>query len=454
MSQYLISYSEKEYETKPKGKEISVMVFGTHFVTLIQLIELITNGHAFCSNMQGEGIYGLFTTYDKRDENFAGTQYIALDIDESNGISMYDFVGKLDMKPTIAYETFSSTKAKPRYRLIYLFDTLITDKNQYIAIYDYLKGICESNGVKVDKCTRSVSQMIFGTSSDKGLIKNSELKLSLFDDIQYKKEETSNVSNVKDSLGVKDSSNVKETVSVKESSKVIVEPNEKLLTELCSFGYEGFIKKHCNECQRVNNTPIDLNSDEDFVVLPKGYLEIYPNKYYDKSVKRKVLKLRTDGFGRRRALFNYAMMRRIIKNDISFLELLYNAAFDMMLWIDNTVDPITFSQVYFSIKKAYKEDVEKFDVLKENLIKSTEKNNKFFKISNQGWLKIRNGLVTLNSLKKKCKGLYTQKLFNELYDSSKNANENLEYMAEHGLKIAKSTYYRKLKVYKTMFNLI
>lgn len=442
MSQYLISYSEKEYESKPKSKEIGAMNFITKFISLFNLIELIMKGHAFCSNMKSDGIFGIS---NKKDENFSSTQYISLDIDDANGISMYDFVGKLDMKPTIAYETFSSTLAKPRYRLIYLFDSLITDKNQYIAIYEYLKGICESNGVKVDKCTRSVSQMIFGTSLGKSFFANSELRLSLFDGIQYKKEETPNV---------QESSNVKETVSVKESSKVNVEPNEELLKEICSLGYEGFIKKHCNECHRVNNTPIDLNSDEDFVVLPKGYLEIYPNKYYDRSLKRKVLKLRTDGFGRRRALFNYAMMRRIIKNDISFLELLYNAAFDMMLWIDNTVDPITFSQVYFSIKKAYKEDVEKFDVLKENLIKSTEKNNKFFKISNQGWLKIRNGLVTLNSLKKKCKGLYTQKLFNELYDSSKNANENLEYMEAHGLKISKSTYYRKLKVYKTMFNLI
>ena len=130
------------------------MAFKVQTVTVGQFISLAINGHAFCNLFQydptkqywiqsKEGKWYLeYPEYQKgankggmklcmkRDEFFAGTQTVFVDVDNTRYENITDYLSTLKYPPTCVYMSFSDRKEKHgrisrRFRMVYVFEQVL-----------------------------------------------------------------------------------------------------------------------------------------------------------------------------------------------------------------------------------------------------------------------------------------------------------------------------------------
>lgn len=143
-------------------------------VTPQELLDAILEGKVFCHlfNVEPENRRkdGCFTSARKNNDNFLGSYVIGLDIDETSYPSVEEYVNVLSLKPTMYYTTYSNLQEGKgvRFRLIYVFDTLI--RNPYFFRYcawNLNRTVERDTGEVIkDNCNLNCSQYFNGTNKN------------------------------------------------------------------------------------------------------------------------------------------------------------------------------------------------------------------------------------------------------------------------------------------------
>ena len=124
------------YDSKPEGVSIGTITNrlpkNRVTVTLEELANKAVEGHSWKASVMA----------DTSNASFVSSSLVALDIDNKNSYtSIDDFMGLEHIyKPCIVYETFSSNEQRERYRVVYAFDSVITDYSTIVALYNEVKA--------------------------------------------------------------------------------------------------------------------------------------------------------------------------------------------------------------------------------------------------------------------------------------------------------------------------
>lgn len=153
---FRISISDRCYDHKPTSEEYKSMTFHVEELNADDLLDRITSGYSICH---------VFRDNRRIKKNFMYTNAIFIDVDD-HPQSMEDFLEGCELKPSIAYTTFSDGKnGLNRFRLIYLLDEQIATTEEYKCLYDVIVGkICLDNNK--DNCGSISSQLMNGNSND------------------------------------------------------------------------------------------------------------------------------------------------------------------------------------------------------------------------------------------------------------------------------------------------
>lgn len=147
--------SDHGFKCKPTDRDFKDLVFRVESLTVDELAQKFREG------------YGVYPCRNgKARSQGKSVQIVIFDIDGSR-IAMDDFVGYLTLKPTIWYNTFSSTEKEERFRIVYVFDRPFPSE-KYKDVYDWilkeekLFSLVDDN----DPHSRNPYQMAYGTDKD------------------------------------------------------------------------------------------------------------------------------------------------------------------------------------------------------------------------------------------------------------------------------------------------
>lgn len=150
-----ISISDRCYDHKPTSEDYKVMSFHVENLSMDELIDKIKSGHSICH---------VFKDNRRIMKNFMYASAVFIDVDDSPQ-SMETFLEGCELKPSIAYTTFSDGRnGTYRFRLIYLFDKQITSTDEYKCLYYCITNMINLERTK-DNCGSVTAQLMNGNSN-------------------------------------------------------------------------------------------------------------------------------------------------------------------------------------------------------------------------------------------------------------------------------------------------
>lgn len=359
----IINISTKSYAHKPQPSDIRTMTFNKVELKVKDLCLYISKGHAFTNIFNNKGELKI---KDKKIKNFKESWFIGYDVDHSN-VSMKDFVELLSVKPTISYTTPSNGVDGYSFRLLYVLDEPITTNDEYKRIYD---GYAQYLGINdiIDAKAKDSSRY-FNGSKDCDIICNEENTICL-NDIRTIVKDINEVSEIHIPI-LYNKNNKKEdlgniTVGCVNQTKPLcwIDYNKEIVDDFFNLDYNVFVYNYNCYDSFVNyeETPIELDEDEPFGYYPKDFRKIVRKpKYVTKNGKRQKQDVRLhDGEGRRRKLAINMIIRRLIYPNITFENLLYNIAYEISNYIDNSDGQLTKKIAFGICLKVMKYDLNDF----------------------------------------------------------------------------------------------
>ncbi len=174
-----LGVSNKGHTTKPK--KITGITYHKTILTPQKLLDLILSGHVFTHNFKG-----LSTYYQKQKtkEYFEYTNIIFFDFDDCK-YTFQEILNQLKIQPLIGYTTYSNSKNKNRFRLVYLIEEGIQLYDDYTFMCQLLLNILFNidvlNDIQKNIDTRcfQATQLIFGSSIDCERVFNSNQIISV-----------------------------------------------------------------------------------------------------------------------------------------------------------------------------------------------------------------------------------------------------------------------------------
>lgn len=358
----IINISTKSYAQKPKSIEISKMTFNKKELKVNELCSYIKEGYAFTNIFNNKG---QLTIREKKIQNFKEAWIISYDVDH-NYVTMNDFVETLTIKPTICYTTPSNGIEGYCFRILYVLDEAITTNDEYTRIYESFAKYLDIFDI-IDTKAKDSSRY-FNGSKDCDIICNEENTICL-NDVRTIVKDINEVSEIhipilynkkkKEDLG-----NI--TVGCVNQTKPLcwIDYNKEIVDDFFNLDYKVFVYNYNCYDSFVNyeETPIELDDDEPFGYYPKDFRKIVRKpKYVTKNGKRQKQDVRLhDGEGRRRKLAINMIIRRLIYPNITFENLLYNIAYEISNYIDNSDGQLTKKIAFGICLKVMKYDLNDF----------------------------------------------------------------------------------------------
>ena len=474
------------------------LCFKEQTVTPSSLLGLALEGHTFChlfgnfTSPPPKTTYlrkdGYFTMGGKCGQFFQGSYFIGVDIDNTK-YTPQEFADRLRLKPTLWYTSLSHLQKDKngdgqldsRFRLIYVFDSLIQDKYyfRYCASKLY-KMIEEDTQEEIeDKCGLSCCQYFNGTyihsdgiKSDYGL---TNLIYSL-DDIQvssvgylnylrnnceYKTLDKSKRKEIKDRILTLLSQSDFGQTNHQENTHLISEWNkngrsddeedidldQQMINDYRRLPWDEFFSIYRYEYSLVYRT-----EREDWLTLDLGdkaikyqfcdddYLEL---SWIGNITANGNQTKRKDGQHRRSTLFHRGWLRRVIKPSITPSELLFNLICDVERFLDNSDGVLDVDTLVTKVRQCFSLGIE--DNIKEypNIYNETKEKcrRKRFIIH---WTSRKD--IKPNSLSKELRW----QLLDILYDRELTLMENLQILldsdiAEFDKGLSRNSLYRYCK---------
>ena len=405
------------------------MAFKEQEVTVDEFLNYAVNGYAFCNLFRfdenkkyliksGNGfksltypVYkrgvneGYFKLSFKSDEYFYGSQTIFVDIDFTHFETLSDYISCLSFTPTCAYYSYSDGADKKgvvsrRFRLVYVFDTILNAtefRDITFTLYDSI--VKDTEEPMYDSCGCSYSQYMNGGNKQETF--NSSI---IYSKVFFPALESPVEANYQ----------VEEEKPV-ESKEIAF--NEELVNDMTYAPYEHVVRKwYAKGLRYFTQTEVDFN-DNFYTTTTEDYVKLIYN--YEKV---------TDGKHRRRKLYIRAALRRLMKENVTADELLYNLYIDRYKFFDNSDDVLTIDVLQAKVKNALKANV---DDIKE--LTAYYKKPKFV---------INSTVEDKHKAVAEARTDITNNLIGEMFDTNATVKENLITMQEAGYKVSLSRLYK------------
>ena len=160
---FLVQVDSKGFNQKPESKDIGGIKVRTQKsepqnLTIKELAKYIEKGHSFSTGVLTGGLGAT---------NWNQQQLFAVDIDNDNVnqpiLNVNDAIKICkdnELTPIICYHSFSSTKRKPKYRLIFALDEIIVEENKRSFIAETLIKLFP----QADESCKNADRIFFGTN--------------------------------------------------------------------------------------------------------------------------------------------------------------------------------------------------------------------------------------------------------------------------------------------------
>jgi hypothetical protein len=408
----------------------------------------ILNENALCACFHHSG--NTFNNTLKKENNFKSTNLIIFDLDavKYNVRAFKELMEQSEIMPNVIYTTCNNGKFKKeseeynnRYRVIYIIDTKIKDSCLYKQIHQNIKNeirlITNDDNVYNDNTDANVSHFFAGNK----------------DTIIYLNNEEYNTKWLIDRYNIiEESENKKSIIQLhnrEEGKRSIIEMYDTfsdniILRDYNQMTFKDFLNKYVEKFVNYEGTPIEFDENEMICYLPSDYKEIkriFTKEHIRKNNGKfvdcvKVAKIK-NGNNRRKKLFLNLLLRKSIYPQITFENLLYNAVYEMVYYIDNTdeKDMITKKQILKICLNAFKNENRIRDINKK-----TYKVNKRY-CEEHGITARQGNIIHLNEQRMKNAEERNNQI-NELYNNNLKDMENLTILKENGIEISMATLKR------------
>lgn len=407
-----LSISDRCYSQKPTSVDYQSMSFHVENLNTTELVERIKCGYSICH---------VFQDNRRIKRNFLYTNAVFIDVDDST-ISMEDLIEEADLKPTIAYTTFSDGKnGLCRFRLIYIMDESVNNEEQYKTLYYYFINALKFEKNK-DNCGSVISQLMNGNSSDNIRVYSSHYIYNTDSFLQNVTIDLNNNKNITHqyqycSYGTH-----------RKNGNDDIDDTENAI-RLLRKSTAAFLKRYKNSII-VSHTQLVYNE--------QGYT-FYPDRYYRLDVRykwssgRPKIKKYRDGEGRRKRLHVDALLIRAIYPDISFVEMLFNIVYRREHYYDNSDCVLNDTLIIREAKTVMAMSIDEIDALINN--------------SKHGLFSTDLVWCTMHNITRRAYARRVQKMLNydsirEWYDVSLSVAENLKYARDNDIKVSRRTLIR------------
>lgn len=387
-----------------RGKENAIN-FQLQELSIEEFFNKVINGYVYTTVFNKN----TFHISEKTKANWRSTEFVSFDFDDVDvNVTLSQFIEDLTIKPTIAYCTHHHLKdkkgkgVKARFRLIYVLNKEVTNENEYKSIH---QAIADKLGMNDDdKTALEVERFFYGNEESEEIYLNVE-----------------NILNI-ESLDLKPfiiptKAKVTKTPKLNNVSKELnqlIEDND--FTELFLILTKERGNKVITESNVIYNNKGYADLNDEYIELQRVFENGKPKIY-------------NDGELRHRKLFQWLMIRKQIKPNITFEELLTNAIFDLMHFINNSDGKFTKSLLLNITLSAYNHPI----TIRKRETKKTFKIDKTYchthNITAKGMVGIVRRIKNNESI-----GIW--------YDISKSVKDNLEYAKENNIKVSQKTLYR------------
>lgn len=401
------------------------MAFKEREVTVSDFLNYAANGYAFCNlfkfdenkkywiNTKKEHpsltypIYtrginkGYFKLSFKSDEFFYGSQTVFVDVDFTHFETLTDYISCLTYTPTCAYYSYSDNANKNgivsrRFRLVYVFDSVLNAtefRDATFTLYDSI--VKDTEEPMYDTCGCSYSQYMNGSNSHDTF--NSSIIYSKSDFPAYE-------------LPVKEEE--EKPVETKKTTFT-----EELLNDMQYKPYEFVVRKwHAKGLRYITRTEVEFG-DNFYVTTTDNYTQL-------KYIREKI----ADGNNRRKKLYIRCALRRLMKENITADELLYNLYIDRYKFFDNSDNVLTIDVLQTKVKAALKTDIEKIKLMLDD--------------SNKPTFIISSTVADKHKAVADARRDMTNKLIGEMYDVTATVKANKIAFNEAGYKVSLSRLYK------------
>lgn len=358
---------------------------------------------------------GFFKMSAKRNDLFKGSYTIFVDIDkESYSDDIEEYIGALTYTPTVTYTSFSDKVDKEktgysrRFRMVYVFDSML-NRDEFYHISDCIMSDLQdmTNEELYDDCGSDPVQYFNGANPSDHECYKSYLVYSVtdFPELTWA-EQLRSEDDEDDDICVKCDEAVEFNGDFIEDLK-----NRKDLDKVLHYwfhkgGYNYFTKP-------------EINFDGKDYARVEDYMELL---YMPKKIE--------DGNKRRKKLLIRAILRRLIKPEVTPDELLYNMIIDVQRFFDNTDGVLDLDCLMVRVQRAYCADLDEF---KEKFVNgNTCRMSKFV---------VNPNIEDKKSVISKARTEITDSTIAENYDTSKSVKENLEALEEKGIKVKRTRLY-------------
>ena len=330
------------------------MAFREYDVTVDQFLEGATKGYAFCNLFDfdpdqsywfetGDGhryqttpLYkegankGWMRLEFKSDRFFHGAQTVFVDIDKTRFESIPEYLQCLTYPPTCVYMSYSDRQEKRgvtsrRFRMVYVFDHVLGKDDLNVVSRVITESIVRDTGEPMeDDCGERVSQYF------NGVYDNYECYASYC--IYSRFDFPSSLSNVTVQAPASPS---------QQTEQPGVEFDERLLHDMGTMDYRRFMHYYSLKYHYIYRTERAEWIDGLYQETGDDYLQLWwPRERI------------TDGNHRRRTLFKFACLRRLIMPGIDADTLLFNMYVDRQRFIDNSDFIVTLDTLMRRTKRA------------------------------------------------------------------------------------------------------
>lgn len=456
-----------------------------------EFINDIKNESAFCPCFYHDS--NTFSNKSKSEINFKSSSFITFDFDavKHDINTFYNILKSTEICPNLIYTTANNGHFKEgknevynnRYRTIYFVDNPITNVSIYKSIHHALKNeifiYVEDDNIFNDNTDISPSHFFAGNQYAKIIQSENEVynlqwllnRYNITGDIiptSINKDNNKSINqiyNIERLTGKNDNGYILKLIinkinniynksinqlynkKEKEEKKSIIRlidtfseiENDEFVKDYYNIDFKTILAKYSGG-DFVNRmvTPLEQPANGLIIELPDEYVEIRRFYNYQPATGYTIPKLR-NGEGRRKKLYQNLLLRKRITPNITLQNLLFNAIYEMVYYIDNTDknDIITKRQIAQIVVNAYFDDCTIIDIKKPNY----KINKEYCKLNGikaqQANIKYINKLRT-NEKKKRCEDIL------KFYDIQKSDKDNLQILNDNGVNISMAT----LKRYK------
>lgn len=400
MDKLHLAISEIHHNEKPISGGETTNTLVNKDVTLTELVYFIENGCGFSNPFH----------IKKSKDNCEPTNLIVIDIDKVD-IDMNTI--QQSIKGIIYYPTFSDNDIKHSYRVIVKTDKFINTRDEYKKYANILIYMLKDKGIDVDPCCNQMERQYYGTKY-KCIVNDVEYNYSL-----KELEEMALFYDIKDET----------TKSIPTTNKLLKSKENRVKNDFIKDFMRGvpfniLENNYWRDYNIVEKPFIDWKEDEICREIP-DYIEIQHRWRNKKIVKYDIEE------NRKSKLYIALCIKKIIKPDMSFDEILMNAIYDINHYFVNTDNKLNNEWLYGTVKNVYETDVKDcIEMLKPQMKTKTKLNMQLVYEQGLTWQSV----IQTNKRKKN-----EEKVIKD-FDSSLNLKENYNRFLKRGEKLSYDCY--------------